>query len=72
MSRTQAMKQVDGRQLQKDLESQGILVRSASYRGLAEEAPLAYKDVNEVVDVCHKAGLSLKVARLKPIAVVKG
>lgn len=72
MSRTKAMKQVDGRQLQKDLEQNDILVRTASYRGLAEEAPFAYKDVNAVVEVCHRAGISLKVARLKPIAVVKG
>lgn len=72
MSRSQAMKRVDGRQLQKELESNQIIVRTASYRGLAEEAPFAYKDVNEVVDVCHNAGISLKVARLKPLAVVKG
>lgn len=72
MSRTKAMKQVNGRQLQKDLEAKEILVRTASYRGLAEEAPFAYKDVNEVVEVCHRAGISRKVARLKPIGVVKG
>jgi tRNA-splicing ligase RtcB len=72
MSRTKAMKQVNGRMLQDDLAKQGILIRSASYRGLAEEAPIAYKDVNEVVNVCHEAGLSKKVARLRPIGVVKG
>jgi len=72
MSRTQALKQVNGRELQDDLARNGILIRSASYSGLAEEAPVAYKDVNEVVDVCDKAGLSKKVARLKPIGVVKG
>lgn len=72
MSRTKAMKQVDGRQLQKDLEQSGILVRTDSYRGLAEEAPFAYKNVSEVVEVCHQAGISKKVARFKPIAVVKG
>lgn len=72
MSRTKASKQMNGHQLQENLEKEGILVRTDSYRGLAEEAPFAYKNVNEVVEVCHKAGLSLKVARLKPLAVVKG
>lgn len=72
MSRTQSLRKVNGHQLQQDLEKNGILVRSASYRGLAEEAPMAYKDVNEVVDVCHNAGISKKVARLKPMGVVKG
>ena len=72
MSRTQAAKQIEGHKLWKELEERNISVRTASYRGLAEEAPFAYKDVNEVVDVCHQAGLSLKVARLKPLAVVKG
>ncbi len=72
MSRTQAMKKVDGHALQKQLLEHGIQIRTASYRGLAEEAPFAYKDVNEVVEVCHQAGLSRKVARLKPLAVVKG
>lgn len=72
MSRTKASKQINGHQLRSDLEKEGILVRTDSYRGLAEEAPFAYKDVNEVVDVCHQAGISLKVARLKPLAIVKG
>jgi tRNA-splicing ligase RtcB len=72
MSRTQASKRVNGHDLQRDLEKNGILVRTASWRGLAEEAPFAYKDVNEVIEVCHQAGISLKVARLKPLAVVKG
>jgi len=72
MSRTQALKRVNGYELQRELEKSNILVKSASYRRLAEEAPFAYKDVNQVVDVCHRAGLSLKVARLKPLAVVKG
>jgi tRNA-splicing ligase RtcB len=72
MSRTRALKQVDGHKLKEELLREGIRVRSASYRGLAEEAPVAYKDVNAVVEVCHKAGLSRKVARLRPIGVVKG
>lgn len=72
MSRSQALKRVQGHALKDQLEGQGILVRTASYKGLAEEAPFAYKDVSEVVDVCHQAGLSRKVARLKPLGVVKG
>ena len=55
-----------------ELESKGILVKCFSLRGIAEEAPLAYKNVDEVVDVVHSAGLSKKVARLVPLAVVKG
>ncbi|MBI3292663.1 MAG: RtcB family protein [Elusimicrobia bacterium] len=72
MSRSQALKQVHGRDLQKQLEEQGILVRTDSYKGLAEEAPFAYKDVSEVVEVCHQAGISKKVARVRPLGVVKG
>lgn len=72
MSRSAALKKVNGRELQAQLKAQGILVRTASYKGLAEEAPLAYKDVSSVVDVCHNAGISKKVARLRPLGVVKG
>jgi tRNA-splicing ligase RtcB len=72
MSRTKAKKAVRGSTLKQELESQGIAVRSGSMAGLAEEAPVAYKDVEEVVDVVHGAGLAKKVARLKPVAVVKG
>jgi tRNA-splicing ligase RtcB len=72
MSRTSAMKQVNGKELQEQLKRAGILVRSASYKGLAEESPSAYKDIESVVDVCHNAGLSKKVARLRPLGVVKG
>lgn len=72
MSRTQALKMVQGRELQKQLKDQGIEIRTDSYKGLAEEAPFAYKDVSEVVEVCHKSGISRKVARMKPIGVVKG
>ncbi|HAM34712.1 MAG TPA: RNA-splicing ligase RtcB [Elusimicrobia bacterium] len=72
MSRTQALKRVDGRELMAQLKGQGIEVRSASWRGLAEEAPFAYKDVSEVVAACHGSGISRKVARLRPIGVVKG
>jgi tRNA-splicing ligase RtcB len=72
MSRTQALKRWNGRQLVAELEARGILVRSPSLRGVAEEAPGAYKDVDEVVLVTEKAGLARRVARLLPLVVVKG
>lgn len=72
MSRTRAKREVRGSVLKQELEKQGIAVRSGSMSGLAEEAPFAYKDVEEVVDVVHGAGLAKKVARLKPVAVIKG
>lgn len=72
MSRHQATKQWKGRQLVDELASQGIIIRSPSLRGIAEEAPLAYKDVSAVVDVAHHAGLAHKVARLEPVICIKG
>ena len=72
LSRTAAKKQVQGADLRRELEAQGISVRAASSRGLAEEAPLAYKDVEAVVRVVERAGLAGRVARLRPIGVVKG
>lgn len=72
MSRTKAKRQVRGSILRDELEKQGIAVRSGSISGLAEEAPIAYKDVEKVVDVVHGVGLAKKVARLKPVAVIKG
>lgn len=72
MSRMQAKKQVRGSTLRETLEQQGIVVRCESDRGLAEEAPSAYKDVEEVVNVVQNAKLATKVARLKPLAVIKG
>lgn len=72
MSRHQATKQWKGRQLIDYLASKGILIRSPSYRGVAEEAPGAYKDVSVVVDAADQAGLSRKVARLVPMICVKG
>jgi tRNA-splicing ligase RtcB len=72
LSRTAARKEVHGADLRRRLERQGIVVRSASNRGLAEEAPDAYKDVDSVVDVVARAGLARRVARLVPIGVVKG
>ncbi len=72
MSRSKARKTVWGKTLRQELENQGIIIRSDSDPGLAEEAPIAYKDVEDVVDVVHGAKLAKKVARVKPIAVIKG
>ena len=72
MSRTQATKHWQGRDVVDELQGQGILIRCASYRGIAEEAPGAYKDVTAVVDVADQVGLSKKVARLIPRICVKG
>jgi tRNA-splicing ligase RtcB len=72
MSRRKATKQWHGRQVIDDLAARGILIRSHSYRGVAEEAPGAYKDVNAVVDAAETAGLARKVAKLGPLICVKG
>jgi tRNA-splicing ligase RtcB len=72
LSRTAVRKQVQGGALRQRLEQQGIAVRALSSRGLAEEAPEAYKDVERVVDVVQAAGLAAKVVRLRPIGVIKG
>jgi tRNA-splicing ligase RtcB len=72
MSRTGARKRIGGAELRRQLEAQGIVVRSPSNKGLAEEAPFAYKDVERVVDVVERARLARRVARLRPIGVVKG
>ncbi len=72
MSRTAATKQWHGRDIWRKLELQGVFIRSASMRGLAEEAPGAYKDVSEVVEVSHQLGLATKVAKLIPLICVKG
>jgi len=71
-SRARARKMVRGEELRQELKSRGIVVRAGSMSGLAEEAPQAYKDVSRVVDVVERAGIGKKVARLEPIAVVKG
>jgi tRNA-splicing ligase RtcB len=72
MSRHQALRQYNGRQIVDQLASRGILIRSPSSRGVAEEAPGAYKDVTAVVDAAERAGLSRKVARLEPVICIKG
>jgi tRNA-splicing ligase RtcB len=72
MSRTQAVKDAGGRRIDKELEGRGVIARAASRKGLAEEQPKAYKNVDDVVDVVDRAGLSKKVARMRPIGVIKG
>jgi tRNA-splicing ligase RtcB (3'-phosphate/5'-hydroxy nucleic acid ligase) len=72
MSRTGARRQITGAELRLQLESQGIVVRCPSNRGLAEEAPFAYKDVERVVAVVEQAGLARRVAQLAPLGVLKG
>ena len=72
MSRAAAKKKVRGNELQQEMERQGILVRTASFSGLAEEAGFAYKNISEVVDVVNRLGISKKVAHFKPIANIKG
>ncbi len=72
MSRTRARKSVRGAALRSEMEAGGIHVRSGSMRGFSEEAPVAYKDVDRVVEVVHGANIAKKVARLVPLAVVKG
>jgi tRNA-splicing ligase RtcB len=72
LSRHQAARCIRGQTLRAELAAAGIAVRGASLRGLAEEAPAAYKDVDTVVYVCQRAGLARIVARLRPIGVVKG
>jgi tRNA-splicing ligase RtcB len=72
MSRTAAVKLAAGRRIDKELEGIGILARARGHKGLAEEQPAAYKDVDHVVDVVDKVGISKKVARLRPVGVIKG
>jgi tRNA-splicing ligase RtcB len=72
MSRSAARKRWKGRSVIGELADRGIIVRSGSYRGIAEEAPGAYKDVSAVVDAADRAGLARKVARLEPLICVKG
>jgi tRNA-splicing ligase RtcB len=72
MSRSAAKKKIHGGTLRRELEAQGIHVRASSLPGLAEEAPDAYKDIDAVIEVVDGAGLARKVARLRPLAVMKG
>ena len=72
MSRSKAKKIIRGHELKKQLEADGIIVMAGSMQSLAEEAPQAYKDIEDVVEVAARAGLSKKVARLRPLGVIKG
>lgn len=72
MSRHAAVRAMSGQEVVKNLESKGIICKCWSFRGIAEEAPQAYKNIDEVVEVVHNVGLSRKVARLIPLAVIKG
>lgn len=72
MSRHAASRQTSAKELRAQLEAQGITINAGSRRGLTEEAPFAYKDIDEVVDVIHSLGIAKKIARLKPMAVIKG
>jgi len=72
MSRRQALRQFNGRGIQDELAARGILIRSPSTRGIAEEAPHAYKDADAVVEAADHAGLARRVARLVPLICIKG
>jgi tRNA-splicing ligase RtcB (3'-phosphate/5'-hydroxy nucleic acid ligase) len=72
MSRTAAFKDAQGRRIDKELEARGVIAMASSRGGLAEEQPSAYKNVDHVVEVVHNADLSRKVARMRPIGVIKG
>ena len=72
MSRSEAVRKAAGRSIEEELERQGIIVMGRGRKGIAEEQPSAYKDVNDVVNVVHKAGLAKRVVRLRPLGVIKG
>jgi len=72
MSRKEAIRKAQGRRIDRELAASGVVARCRSWQGLAEEQPAAYKDASVVVDVVHRAGLASRVARLRPIGVVKG
>ncbi|MFA5075019.1 MAG: RtcB family protein [Candidatus Babeliales bacterium] len=72
MSRHAAKKEIHGKALKTELEKEGIIIRTGSIPGLAEEAPAAYKDIDEVVQVVYMAGIAKKIARLRPCVVIKG
>ncbi|MEW6567534.1 MAG: RtcB family protein [Chloroflexota bacterium] len=72
MSRHQAKRSIRGERLRQELEAQGVRIQAGSMPGLAEEAPQAYKQVDDVVEVVAQAGIAVRVARLKPVVVVKG
>ena len=71
-SRTEALRTLDKRKILDDLDKKGIIIRAVGSKTICEEAPQAYKDVNDVVEVVHKAGISRKVCRMRPAGVIKG
>jgi tRNA-splicing ligase RtcB len=71
-SRTAVAKTTNSDILLKELRSKGIIVKASGRNTLAEEAPAAYKDVNDVVDVVHQAGIGKRVCRMSPVGVIKG
>ncbi|MEN6311780.1 MAG: RtcB family protein, partial [Acidobacteriota bacterium] len=72
MSRHEALRRFRGEQIRDELATRGIELKSSNWRGVAEEASAAYKDVDEVVRVSHEAGLGRLVAKLAPVGVMKG
>ncbi|MBT9131722.1 RtcB family protein [candidate division NPL-UPA2 bacterium Unc8] len=72
MSRTRAIKAAKGRAIHQEMEKKGVVVRTEGRNTLAEELPEAYKDINDVIDVVHQAGISRRVAKMKPLGVIKG
>jgi tRNA-splicing ligase RtcB (3'-phosphate/5'-hydroxy nucleic acid ligase) len=72
MSRHAAMKQFPVERVIAFMKERGVYLKAASKRGISEEAPGVYKDVDEVVEISHRAGIARKVARMRPIGVVKG
>lgn len=72
MSRHEALRRFRGEEIKREMESRGIELKAATWKGVAEEASQAYKDVDEVVNVSQKAGLSRLVARVVPVGVMKG
>jgi tRNA-splicing ligase RtcB len=71
-SRRKALKAGKGKNLIDELRQQGITIQAKGYKTIAEEMPYAYKDVSYVVDIMHYAGISTKVAKIKPVGVIKG
>ena len=72
MSRGAAIRASKGRNIRKELAERGVIARARGRTGLEEEQPDAYKDVTHVVEVLHNAGISQKVAKLRPVGVIKG
>jgi tRNA-splicing ligase RtcB len=72
LSRSEAKKTIDGKALKRDLESRGIRVHANTPNIMAEEAPAAYKDVDQVIELSNSAGLTKPIARMTPLAVIKG